>query len=95
MSQHDRILEIRPDAELFEETEEYQEQGRSIRIEFYKTPEGRYFVWPYISQGRRSRDTMKHFVVKGHFPDRKTARNATLERGRALIAAGFHIDWTD
>jgi hypothetical protein len=40
ISQHDRILEIRRDAELFEETEEYQEQGRSIRIEFYKTPGG-------------------------------------------------------
>jgi hypothetical protein len=88
----EKILETPPSANLFEDVEEHPENEHTIRIEFYKKPDGDYFVWPYIKVVRGSSDTVKHFQLLGYFPTKEAARDAALAQGKALIAAGFKMD---
>ncbi len=40
--------EIPPSHELFDSLEEHESGQHIIRIEFYKTVDDLYFVWPYV-----------------------------------------------
>ncbi len=86
-----RVLEIPPAAELHESCEEFKHGEHTIIIDFYKTEEGAYFVWPYIRLERGTGSTAKHFQHLGHFRSKEEARGSTLDKGRALIDNGFDV----
>lgn len=85
------MIEIPPPPDAFISAEEHPCGHYTIRIEFYKALNGRYFVWPYIRQQRGDGDTMKHFMLVGHFENMDAARDAALQRGRELIDNGVDI----
>ena len=85
-------LEIPPDPASCVGTEEFPEQGRVIRIEYYRNDRGNYFVWPYVVHAQGSAVAMKHFTLKGDFVDKQLARDAAFVAGRALIDSGFDLE---
>ena len=89
------VLDIPPNAELFEDVEGHPKSGYILRVEFYKKPDGRYFVWPYIRQVRGCNDITQHFQVLEQFPSKEAAREAALAGARALIASGSDLDKMD
>jgi hypothetical protein len=61
-----------------ESTEEHSHGSKVIAIEFYKEPDGRYRVWPYVNG--------EHFVLEEEFfPTKESARDAALRAGREKI----------
>jgi hypothetical protein len=86
-----KMIEIPPPIESLKSIEEHLHGEFRIRIEFYETPEGKHFVWPYIRLIRGDSDSFKHFMLQGHFETKDEARAATLEPGRKLIDAGFDV----
>jgi hypothetical protein len=87
--------EIPPDPASCVGTEEFPEQGRLIRIEYYKNDKGNYFVWPSVVHAQASAVAIKHFMLKGDFADKQLARDAALVAGRALIDSGFDVEQID
>ncbi len=90
-----KVLEIPPDEKFFEVAEDHAQGDLSIRINFYKSAQDRYFVWPYIRRDRGNSETFKHFQVLSHFDTKDAAREAALAEGQTLIAAGFDMDAMD
>jgi hypothetical protein len=90
-----KVVEIPPSEDLLLGTEDHPEGQHIIRIEFYKTPDGSYFVWPMTMRVRRDCARSKHFQVLGHFPDMGAARQAAINQGRAFISPGFDISQTE
>jgi hypothetical protein len=68
-----------------------KQDGREdvVRIEFYQTPGGKYFVWPYVGQIGKSYDSYKHFRLRMHFDDVDSARECAIGRGKMLTELGF------
>jgi len=60
-----------------------------VHIKFYKTPEGKFFVWPFVGQVREHGDSYKHFSIRRHFDDVNSARDCALNQGRMLSELGF------
>lgn len=89
------IQEIPPKLELLSSIEEHAEGGLLVRIEFYQTANGDYFVWPYVREVKSGMDAMRHFMVQGHYPSKEDARKAALHRGKELIASGFDVHSLD
>src|SRR5207248_8751512 len=87
--------EMAPSDSLFDSLQEHECGERTLRIEFYKSPEDLYFVWPYVRLVQGDKDAMKHFQVRGQFADKAQAREAALVQGRELIANGFDLNSTD
>jgi len=88
-------IEIPPSDDQFDSLEEHDYGEHIIRIEFYKTSEDLFFVWPYVRVIGGDSDKMRHFQVRGHFPDKAQAREAALLRGRTLISSGFDVNSAD
>ncbi|MGH9497784.1 MAG: hypothetical protein ACRD3L_01440 [Terriglobales bacterium] len=90
-----KVLEIPPSIELLKSVEEHAHGEFKIQIQFYETPEGKHFVWPYIRLVRGDSDSMKHFMVQGHFSTKDEARAAALSQGRKLADSGFDVHRID
>jgi hypothetical protein len=60
-----------------------------VRMEFYQTPEGKYFVWPYVGQIRQNGDSYRHFKLRMHFDDIESARECALNQGAMLAELGY------
>ena len=60
-----------------------------VKIEFYKTAEGKHFVWPYVGQAREHSDSYRHFKLRMHFDDLDSARECALNRGRMLTELDY------
>jgi hypothetical protein len=85
------LIEIPPSIDLLKSVEEHAHGPFKIRIEFYETPEGKHFVWPYMRLVHGDSDSMKHFMVQGHFTTKDEARAVAVDRGRKLADAGFDV----
>ncbi len=86
-----KAIEIPPPADLLVETEEHAEGQAIIRIEFYKTSNNNYFVWPHVKRLRGDCARSTHFQVLGHFPSMDAARQATINEGRSLTSTDSEI----
>jgi hypothetical protein len=86
-----RVLKIPPPEHLHDSREEYKHGEHTVIIDFYRTEEGAYIVWPYIQLERGTGWTARHFQHLGHFSSKEEARQSTLEKGRALIDNGFDV----
>lgn len=66
-----------------------------VRMEFYQTPEGKYFVWPYVGQIRQDGDSHKHFKLRMHFDDIESARDCAVNQGTMLTELGYldQLSW--
>ena len=72
-----------------ESTEEHPQGQFIIEIEFYKLPEGRYKVWPYVKKVRLDGESKAHFPLDTEFSSKEAARVAAIKAGREKIEAGF------
>jgi hypothetical protein len=87
-------MDIPPTDELLHHDEKhsvrkYQDHEDVVHIKFYKTPAGKFFVWPFVGQVRKYGDSYKHFSLRRHFDDVNAARDCALNQGRMLSELGF------
>jgi hypothetical protein len=83
------MQEIEPAKAKPEFVEEHPFDGLIIEMEFYKLPDGRYKLWPYVKRAQGDGTTKIHFVLAGEFDSAEAARAAGMKAGQEKIRAEF------
>jgi hypothetical protein len=86
-------IEVPPASVLLDHEEVHSVRKRAdleelVRIEFYQTTQGKYFVWPYVGEVRRGGDSYRHFSLRRHFDNMESARESALNQGQMLTELG-------
>jgi hypothetical protein len=78
-SHHDEVHSVR----------KHTDREDVVHIKFYKTPAGKFFVWPFVGEVRRYGDSYKHFKLRMHFDDVDSARDCALNQGQMLAELDY------
>jgi hypothetical protein len=92
-------IDIPPDHKFFHHDEVHSVRKRDevddvVTIQFYRTPEGKFFVWPYVGERRQYGASDRHFKLRMHFDDIDSARECALNQGAMLAELDYlHQEW--
>jgi hypothetical protein len=87
-------IDIPPSDEFFHHDEVHSVRKREsvedvVTIKFYRAPEDKFFVWPFVGERRRYSASDRHFKVRMHFDDLHSARECALNQGRMLTELDY------